>query len=82
MADNLSDADDCEVFSIDNDLASRRSHALPARTEEFKLRGLCGGGALPRRDGAKPRHHTISGGRTPQRFDELRAIHFPRSFTG
>ena len=35
MADNLSDSDNREVLSIDNNLASGSSHALPARAEEL-----------------------------------------------
>ena len=77
MAKNLSDADDGQVFSIDNDFASRCAHALPARPEEFKLPGLCSGGALPRLDGAEPRPHTST-----QSFDELRSIHFTGGFAG
>ena len=70
MAENLGDADDREVFSIDHDFATRSAHALPARPEEFKLPGLCGGGALPRLDGAKPRPHTSRNSHpTPQSFD-------------
>ena len=69
MAENLGNADDREVFSIDNDFASRSAHALPARTEEFKLPGLRGGGALPRLDGAEPRPHTSRNSHpTPQSF--------------
>ena len=70
MTKNLGDADDGQVFSIDNDFASRSTHALPARPEEFKLPGLRG-------DGALPRPHTST-----QSFDELRAIHFTGGFAG
>ena len=75
-AKNLSDADDGKVFRINNDLASRRPHALPARAEKFKLQCLRGGGA-------EPCHHTSRNGRPPpQRFNQLRAIHFARGFAG
>ncbi len=46
---NLSDADNRQILSVDNDVAASSSHALPARAKEFKLQGLCSGGALPRR---------------------------------
>src|ERR1035441_6329928 len=74
MAKNLSDADDRKVLSIDNNFASGSSHALSARAEEFKLPGLCGGGALPRLDGAELRRHMRRDGyAAPQRFDQLRS---------
>ena len=82
MTQNLSDADDRQVFSIDNNLATSGAHSISARAEELKLQFLGGGWARPRRDGAEPRRHTSRNGRPPQRFDELRAIHFARSFTG
>src|SRR5208282_1620548 len=34
------------------------SHRLEPDVVAPGWRGLCGGGALPRKDGAKPRHHT------------------------
>ena len=36
-AKNLSDADDREILSVDNNLASRSPHALPASAKEFEL---------------------------------------------
>jgi hypothetical protein len=40
MANNLSDADNREVLSIDNNLASGSSHALPTRAAKPKWRTL------------------------------------------
>ncbi len=84
MANNLSDADDRKLLGIDNNFATGSSHALPARAEEFKLPGLCGGGRFaPQLDGAEPRPHmSRTGYAPPQRFDQLRAIHFARGFAG
>ena len=83
MANNLSDADDRKVFSIDNDFATGSAHALPTRTEELKLPALCGGGALSCLDGAEPRPHMSRNGYTPpQSFKQLRAVHFARGFAG
>ena len=77
MAKNLSDTDDGQVFSIDDNFATGSAHAFATRAKEFKLPGLCGGGALPRLDGAELRPHTSA-----HRLDQLRAIHFAGSFAG
>jgi hypothetical protein len=83
MANNLSDADDRKVLSIDNNFATGSSHELSARAEKFKPHGLCGGGALPRMDGAEPRPHMRRAAYAPpQRFHQLSAVHFARGFAG
>src|ERR1700675_2447193 len=76
MTQNLSDADDREVFGVDNDLATRCPHALAARAEKFNRPGLRRGGRIRPPSGAKLRSPP------PQRFNQLRAIHFARGLTG
>jgi hypothetical protein len=69
-AKNLSDANDRKILSIDNNLASGSPHAFPARAKELRR------DSRPRlSSGAKLRS-------PPQRINQLRAIHFARSFTG
>jgi hypothetical protein len=36
MAKNLSDPDNRKVFGVDNNLATRSKHALPARAKELE----------------------------------------------
>src|SRR5208282_4255682 len=74
-AKNLSDADDREVFRIDNYFASSSPHALPARAEKFKLQGL--------RSDSRPRLSSRANLRSfsQQGLHQLRAIHFARGFT-
>ena len=57
MTEDFGDADDGEIFGVDDDVASGGAHLLSADAEE-----LCRG--VP----------------APQGLDQLRAIHFPRSF--
>ena len=73
-ADDLSDADDGQVFGIDDDVATGGAHALSAGAEEVNLRSM-------RRD-SRPRLSSGAQLRSPpQRLDQLRAIHFARGFT-
>ena len=64
-AENLGDADDGEVFGVDDGLAPGSPHAIAADAEE-----------------AKPtlRVRWVLAGRAPQRINQLRPIHLPRSF--
>ncbi len=57
MAEDFGDADDGEVFGVDDRVAAGGAHAVSADTEEFEGRIAAAQG-----------------------FDELRAVHFPRSF--
>jgi hypothetical protein len=57
MAEDFGDADDGEVFGVDNCVAAGGAHAVSADAEEFK-------GSVAASQG----------------FDELSAVHFPRSF--
>src|SRR5208282_5429490 len=75
VADDFGDADNGQVFCVDDDLAACRAHPLSARPEETDLPSL--------RRGRRPR---LPGGAKlrppPQRVDQLRAIHVSRSLTG
>src|SRR5205807_853038 len=72
-AKNLSEADDCQILRLDNNLATSSPHALSARPEEIKRQGSRRGGRICPPSGAKVR-------RLPQRFNQLRAVHFTRGF--
>jgi hypothetical protein len=38
MAENFGDADDREIFGVDDSVAAGGAHAVPADAEEFELR--------------------------------------------
>jgi hypothetical protein len=79
VAEDFRDADDREIFRIDNCVTARSPHSLPAHAEEFKLRGLCGDSRPRLSSGAKLRSPRDS---PPESLYELGSIHFPRSFAG
>src|ERR1700721_954655 len=92
MAEDFGDADDREVFRVDDGIAASSAHALSADAEEFKLRcscgvrGLCGyrclcGDSRPRlSSGAQLRW--LSLGSPMQSINDLCPIHFPGSLAG
>ena len=77
MAEDFGNADDGEVFGVDDDLAAGGAHALSACAEEGKFSGL----RLQRR-GCGASLHMDRRDSTAQGFDQLRTVHFPGSFTG
>src|ERR1700693_3189806 len=92
MAEDFGDADDREVFRVDQGVAASSAHALSADAEEFKRRRLCelrclyayrclSGDSRPRLSSAAQRRW-VSPGSLMQSLDELRAVHFPGSFAG
>ena len=47
LAENFGDADDCEIFGVDNGVAPGSPHPVPADTKEFERLFVCRDGAPP-----------------------------------
>ena len=79
--EDLRDADNRELFGVDDGVASRSPHAVSAHPEELKSwKGLCGDSRPRLSGGAKLRSFSL--GSPLQCFNQLRPIHFPGSFAG
>jgi hypothetical protein len=80
VPEDLSDADNGQIFGINDSVAPSGAHPVAADAEEMKLLCLCGDSRFRLSGGAKLRF--LPRGSAAQGFDKLRTVHFAGSFPG
>jgi hypothetical protein len=83
MTKYLGDADDSQVFGINDDLAASGAHTVSACAEKLKRRiRNCGAGSPTREGRATDGRRTRFSIGAAQGLNQLRAVHFARGFAG